>query len=154
MASEKKIKLSRTTHKQKSIIRIDFTYDVELIRLVKDQPGARWSQTMKSWYIPEKLFDLRRFFESFREMAWVDYSGLKKKNVEQPPQKTLTVKPRYNLKAIKAQLSPTVRTEIQSFKKWMEQKRYAENTIKTYIHQLEIFFFFLVLCFQNSGDDQ
>ncbi|MFT3737995.1 MAG: tyrosine-type recombinase/integrase [Breznakibacter sp.] len=29
---------------------------------------------------------------------------------------------------------------IHQFKVWMEQKRFAENTIKTYIHQLEIFF--------------
>jgi integrase/recombinase XerD len=53
-----------------------------------------------------------------------------------------TVKTRYNLKNIKAQLSPNVKAQVQSFKKWMEQKRYAENSIKIYIHQLEIFFGF------------
>jgi site-specific recombinase XerD len=35
-----------------------------------------------------------------------------------------------------------VKTQILSFKKWMEQKRYAPNSVKTYIHQLEIFFGF------------
>ncbi len=48
----------------------------------------------------------------------------------------------YNLKLIKSQLSPEVAAEIQSFGLWMKQKRYAANTINTYIHQLEIFFGF------------
>ena len=46
----------------------------------------------------------------------------------------------YDIKRIKQQLTTETKEEITRFKKWMEQIRYSENTIKTYIHQLEIFF--------------
>ncbi len=72
----------------------------------------------------------------------MDYSGLKKKNTAKPTTISGVVKPHYDLKAVKSQLPTDVRAQIQSFKQWMGQKRYAENSIKTYIHQLEIFFGF------------
>ncbi|HKJ42022.1 MAG TPA: tyrosine-type recombinase/integrase [Sunxiuqinia sp.] len=138
--SSKVITLRKAHHRQQPVVLLRFDYNVELAKRIKQLEEARWSQTMKSWYIPEKLFDLHSLFEAFRRVAWVDYSGLKKTNTEQPPRKLIPVKPRYNLKTIKSQLSPEVRAQIQSFKKWMEQKRYAENTITSYVHQLEIFF--------------
>lgn len=142
MPEQKNIKLSYATHRQQAIVRIDFTYDAELAGLVKQFEGARWSQTMGCWHIPQEQFDLHLFFETFRGKAWVDYSGLKNANKVQTVAKPVAVKARYQLKNIKSMLSPKVRAQIQSFKAWMEQKRYAVNTIKTYNHQLEIFFGF------------
>ena len=40
------------------------------------------------------------------------------------------------------QLSPEVKIKFDEFKNRMQQKRYGDNTVKTYIHQLEIFFGF------------
>ncbi len=43
----------------------------------------------------------------------------------------------------KVEINPLVleeEQEVQKFRKWMVQKRYSENTIKTYIHMLDIFF--------------
>lgn len=37
-------------------------------------------------------------------------------------------------------LNPSHTVEIDKFKKWLIQKRYSTNTIKTYIHMLEMFF--------------
>lgn len=41
---------------------------------------------------------------------------------------------------MKKRISPETREKINDFKKWLEQGRYGENTVKTYTHQLKIFF--------------
>ncbi len=100
------------------------------------------ADTLGCWWIAENKFNLGAFFEMFRGKAWVDYSGLKNENSVKTNSKPAEIKPRYNLKTVKSKLSADMKVQIQLFKKWMEQKRYAENTINTYIHQLEIFFGF------------
>ena len=142
VTKQKTIILSYANHRQQAVVRIDFDYDAELTAQIRQFKGTRWSQTMGCWYVPKAQFDLHQFFETFRGKAWVDYEGLMKDKNKPTMHTPVLVKPRYKLKAIKAQLSSEVKGQIQSFKKWMEQKRYAENTINTYIHQLEIFFGF------------
>jgi len=46
----------------------------------------------------------------------------------------------YDSNKIKQQLSTATIKKIAEVKIWMQQIRYSENTIKTYIHQLELFF--------------
>jgi len=140
MPSTQKIRLCPFHYRQEDVVVASFEYDASLANKIKQLPGACWSRTLKSWYFPKNIFDLHRFFEAFKGVAYIDYSALKQENRMKPGPTSGTVKARYNLKTIKAQLSPKVKAQIQSFKKWMEQKRYAENSIKTYIHQLEIFF--------------
>ena len=38
------------------------------------------------WYLPESEFNLGRFFNAFKPVAWIDYSGLKN-NSENPVKK-------------------------------------------------------------------
>jgi len=140
MSPTQKIRLYPFRHRQQDVVVASFEYDASLTSTIKQLPGARWSRTLKSWYFPKDRFDLHRFFEAFKEVAYIDYSALKQESRMNPGPAPGPVKAGYNLKTIKAQLSPDVKAQVQSFKKWMEQKRYAENSIKTYIHQLEIFF--------------
>ncbi|GET23037.1 integrase [Prolixibacter denitrificans] len=142
MPTDRTIVLEKARHRDNMVVTLRFEYDQQLIDRVKREAGARWSQTMGCWYVPEEQFDLHTFFEALKGMAYVDYSGLKKRNNKQPMPNPGAIKPRYNLKTIKSQVSPGVKEQIQSFKQWMEQKRYAANSVKTYIHQLEIFFGF------------
>ena len=76
---QKTITLSKVVHHKQFVVLLGFDYDTELIAKMKQVSGARWSQTLKSWYIPEKMFDLHAFFEAFKELAYVDYSALKAK---------------------------------------------------------------------------
>ena len=71
MSEQKTIRLSYARHHQQTVVRINFTYDTELAGMVKQLAVARWSQTMKCWYVPKEQFDLPLFFEAFRETAWV-----------------------------------------------------------------------------------
>ncbi len=142
MSPAQKIRLYPFCHRQQDVVVASFEYDASLVNMIKQLPGACWSRTLKSWFFPKNIFDLHRFFEAFKEVAYTDYSALNQEKRMKPGPTPGTVKTRYNLKNIKAQLSPNVKAQVQSFKKWMEQKRYAENSIKIYIHQLEIFFGF------------
>ena len=152
MPPPQKIRLYPFRHRQQDVVVASFEYDASLVDMIKQLPGACWSRTLKSWSFPKNIFDLHRFFEAFKKVAYTDYSALKQENRMRAGSALDRVKATYDLKMIKVQLSPNVKAQVQSFKKWMEQKRYAENSIKTYIHQLEIFF--RVLCIQKSRVDQ
>ena len=67
-------------HRQ-PIIKAVFAYDRELIALVKAQKGARWSQTLRSWYFPQKDFKLHVFCQAMKSNAFVDYQHLKKAGI-------------------------------------------------------------------------
>ena len=46
------LQLIPAVHQQQPIVKAIFAYDKEIIGLVKSQKGARWSQTMETWYFP------------------------------------------------------------------------------------------------------
>lgn len=74
----KDLRLLSTIHKHQAIVKVDFNFDKELIALVKTQKGARWNQTLCSWYFPRKEFRLNAFYEALKGSVFIDYSQLKK----------------------------------------------------------------------------
>ena len=42
-------------HHQKNILMVQFEYSKELIKRFSKLPGARWSKTLKSWYLPDTV---------------------------------------------------------------------------------------------------
>ncbi len=139
--SKPTIILQSDYHKNQPVVLVKFDYDHDLINALKKRSNTFWSTSKRCWYIPEKHFNLHSFFKAFHSNAWIDYSALKKnkKDIKGPSE---FPKATYNLKRIKSCLSPQVKTEIAYFRAWLKQKRYAQNTINTYIHNLEIFFGF------------
>ena len=68
MIPDKTIALTYGTHGALAVVWVKCRNDATLIRELKNQAGARWSQTRKCWYIPEKEFNLHEFFEAFRKL--------------------------------------------------------------------------------------
>jgi site-specific recombinase XerD len=132
-----KITLSTATHRETPVVKIEFVYNRELIDALKANTNARWSANMNCWYIPKDQFVLGDFFAAMKPVAWIDYSAVKNKNSRRPPKST---EKKYSPASMKKRISSETREKIDDFKKWLEQGRYGENTVKTYIHQLEIFF--------------
>lgn len=124
MKQLKKIQLSFSVHREIKIVQINFDYDDELIDLVKSIPQSRWSKSLKCWYIPQSSFYLHRFYEIFRDKAWIDYSRLKKEKKDlflSPLEET------YN--------DYSFREEIElpdAYLQRLQQKRYSESTIRVY----------------------
>lgn len=129
------ITLAYDTHQNNTVVSLRFEKDHNLINKVKSIKGAVWSQSRGFWYIPSEVFKLSEVFDILSSAAYLDYSALRmgKPKVEQ---KTLNQNPPF---ANLASLSRTNEMEVDEFRKWLIQKRYAENTIKIYIHCLTIF---------------
>ena len=74
------LRLIPDTHRHEPIEKASFTYDRELIALVKAQKGARWSQTLRSWY-----FLTKEFMINYRVQNIYDYSSGKIKSGRSKP---------------------------------------------------------------------
>ena len=130
MAPLKTIKLSQTMHNGQPVIQLLFGFDAELTAAVKQLEGCKWSQTMKSWYILKKQFDLHQFFETFQGKTWVDYSALK----------ATTTDVGQDAKAGKVNAGKQAKVELPAgYREMLEQKRYSANTQKIYISYMRDF---------------
>lgn len=134
-----KITLGNATHRETPVVKVEFVYNRELIDALKARTNARWSANMNCWYIPKDQFVLGEFFAAMKPVAWIDYSAVTNNNLQQTPN---IAEKKYSPALMKKRIQPETREKIDDFKKWLQQGRYGENTVKTYIHQLEVFFGF------------
>ena len=99
--------------------------------IIKKLAGAQWHSKSKLWIAYYNDDNLRQIRENFSrttaevEIAESDFTLIKKKK---DPYKDLD------------KLSEQHKQEIEQFKKWMIQKRYANNTVYIYFSCLTIFF--------------
>ncbi|WP_291787629.1 site-specific tyrosine recombinase/integron integrase [Cecembia sp.] len=128
----KKLVLKNSWIGNNPVIRIEFPYEYELKELVKQFPGCNWDTKRRVWWVAYSDERLSEMLQYFKGKAWLDYSELKK--VEIPKDKVSVVLP--NLSAVNSK-------EIQLFEQWMRNKRYSENSIKTYREAISVFFRFL-----------
>lgn len=117
--------------KKNPVVFLTFPFDQSLIDLVKSIPSSVWSPENKAWMIPYSDDLISQILPGFQGKAWLDYSEFKK--VQMP------VAPSVQLPA----LDPTTQLEINKFKEWMQNRRYAASTVKTYCQSLNLFFRFL-----------
>lgn len=138
MNQRPQIMLSFDTHNQIPIVKVAFDFNPEINQRLKETTKARWSSTIKAWYIERGDFDLSSFFKNFSELAWIDYSGLKENHAqtivepEKRHQAILEIKTR--------ELHEETLSDINKFREWMQQKRYSPNTIKSYTEAIITFF--------------
>ena len=136
MNTRPQILLKTANHRQQDVICIIFDYNRDLVNAIRKEMPVLWSATMKCWYIPKKDFNLGLFFEELHDLAYIDYSEIKK---PAPAQQTGNKK-EYSALKIRSNTPEPTKSDIERLKLWMQQKRYGNNTIKSYAHQLEIFF--------------
>ena len=73
----KKIIAERIIHNGLSRVTLRFPYDTTLNSVVKDLPGASWSNQMKCWHVSDRPDIITILLDTFHSSAWVDYSSLK-----------------------------------------------------------------------------
>jgi integrase/recombinase XerD len=125
--TELNLRLSHITHRDTRRIAIYFPYHRAWIDLVKKIPDALWSSTLSCWHLPDTLDSIN----------YLQNSGLPISEEQ--------------IHAIQHDIRPTEASKknalvfsghavhIRSFQKWLEQKRYSANTIKTYVQALQVF---------------
>ncbi|MFC4873642.1 tyrosine-type recombinase/integrase [Negadavirga shengliensis] len=127
----KTIILENGTLKKRPVIRLEFPYDFELKELVKGYPGCTWHVKEKVWAVPYTPTQLASMMEYFRgKKVWLDYSLFK--DVDLPERHA-------DLPA----LEDFLEKEIQRFRDWLRNRRYASSTVKTYSEAVALFFRFL-----------
>jgi integrase/recombinase XerD len=126
------IVLNPLTHRGQVCIALRFPYNALLLPIVRKIPGATFSQTLKTWYVPERAKLVNEIFEAFRSKAYIDYSAFK-----QLTTKLTTTE----LPAVV--LEPTIPDHEVINLRVMQQKLnlrgYSPTTIKTYLEQFKQF---------------
>jgi len=138
LAIKPQIALSEGILNDTPVVYIDFAFDWKIVELMKVFSKASYIKSEKRWFVPKENFNLNEFFTVLSSSAFIDYSALKKSARLFAPE--VKKNRNYNAEEIKSKLKTEAKEKIKVFKRWLEQKRYGESTIKMYIHQLEIFF--------------
>jgi len=73
------ITLANDTHRDTSVVSLNFEKDYGLISREKALKGTSWSQSRGFWYIPKSDFKLSEVFDRLSPVAFLDYSALNKK---------------------------------------------------------------------------
>ncbi len=123
MALKSVIRIEPHRHNDGDVVAIIFDYNDSIIKIIREIEGAVWSRRMGYWYIPADKFNLSGVFEKLRQHAFIDYSALKShKKDSKAPDDTIKQKDR---KKTKPDLP-------EGYLDKLEQKRYSEQTIRTY----------------------
>ena len=118
------------------VLLVGFRYNHELKEYLKQFKGITWSSSLRSFYIPFSEGVTNELFKHLRRgNYYVDYSALRDKKTTTEHQT-----PRAKIGSV---LTDEAKTEINTFKRWMAQKRYSTNTINTYESMLLVFFRFV-----------
>lgn len=132
-----KISLTELTHRNAQQIAIGFSYNSEIKLHLQKLDFIKWSRTHRTFYAPRTSKNLHILFKHLRAKNWfVDYSQLSTKVTKQP-EKTKEI----SLPA----LCEAEKYKLVRFKKWMEQKRLSDNTVKTYVAVTALFLRYLQL---------
>jgi integrase/recombinase XerD len=128
------IRAGLTDYQGRTMIRLDFPYDKTVIDEVRAIRGRIWSATNKCWYVPDTPQLRERFGitlnlvkdEAGRITGGMDFNGYRSTN----------------LTAFE-KLPEDLKTRLLEFRKWMEQHRYSEQTIRNYLNHLSQFFVYI-----------
>ncbi len=116
------IKLKLEEHRYKQFVTMYFVRNENLIGAVRSFPDVKWSSTKKCWYQPLSKFSFNAFCEKLQKIANIDYSEL---NIA-TTQETRTTK-------IEEYSHRDTIILPKGYHEKLCQKRYSENTIRTYL---------------------
>lgn len=130
MNTRPKINLNYGEHNELPVIFVYCAFNQQIINHLKDNFQAKWSDTKACWYLLKKNFQLNYFFETFKDLVYIDYSALKTNAITKSPE----------LPAPKAKKTVTENVVVpEAYLNLLEQKRYSANTIKLYLHYFQQF---------------
>lgn len=133
------IQLNRIFDCNRSVLVIEFTYNVELIRLIRSFPGARFDRDKRVWKLYEQESTLTLLQNLFEGKAQIE------KQFSKLPETALDNKMEVDQLNSRSQqkvlpkLSPTNRHYLHQFNEYLLSKRYSKNTVKVYHEALQVF---------------
>ncbi len=129
------IKIIVDTHKVRYVVFLEFARNDIIISKIREKFKAFWSASRKMWYIPKENFKLREFSENLTDIAKITYNYNDFKNSE----KTNRFPNKNHSKDCEELSQNSINKRIEEFRKWLESKRYSNNTINRYIDSVKQF---------------
>lgn len=137
----KEVKLVPFTHKNIKQIAVKFGYNDVLRVHLKKLLGIKWSNTHKTFYIAHTAENKANVYRHLRKIdCIIDYSLLTNVKPNKPKTPTLTL----------PALENEQKNELLKYKRWLQQKRYSENTVNTYTEVTAFFIRYTLL--KNATD--
>ncbi len=154
------IQIKPYTYLGKKLILFNCNNSAQAQEHIQNLEGIRWSNNRKQYYMDYESNAINRIFNHIRtKTGWyLDYSAFKKEG-----NKTEIIDPYSKTKkSIEASrqlknkpLSAEQEKELLRYKNWMQNQRYSENTIRSYINNLDSFFrFFNHMKVEDIGEDE
>ncbi len=139
MESLPEVRIVAVTHNNERRILMQFSRNDNLEKLVRTLPCCRWSNTIRGWHIANNPGNLRLIFRTFQGIATIDKTG-----VFGPVATTKSIihKDHPNRKSnfpVLPEMPESSSGKVKEFVIWMQQKRYSENTIRTYEEGISTF---------------
>jgi len=128
------VSASLTDYKGRTMIRLEFPYDKTIIDEVKAIRGRLWSVTHKCWYVPDTPHNRERFGITLNLVK--DEAGHITGGMDGNGHQST------NLTAFE-KLPENAKNKLLEFRRWMEQHRYSEQTIRNYLNHLSQFFVYM-----------
>lgn len=75
------VHVNKMVYEHREVVKLEFSYSEELVKLVKSLPGARWDQLYRMWYIEKRAGLLNEVLSCFKGKAYLDYRSLKNEAV-------------------------------------------------------------------------
>ncbi|WP_298761510.1 site-specific tyrosine recombinase/integron integrase [uncultured Psychroserpens sp.] len=134
MKPNKHITLKHLLIDNKKCIGLQFNSDEVLNSLIKNLKNLEWSNNHGMFYLPNSKYNLDSIFSLFKGVAWVNtnyfFDKSNSKNLDE----------KFDLQWFrKRKKSNNYKTCPESFLNKLEIKRYANNTVRTYVSCFERF---------------
>jgi integrase/recombinase XerD len=120
-------------HRDSKVIFIKFDYNPELIAPIKSLKGAKWSQSSKSWYVPD-VNEYRKLFQIPIEYG-VSKKSISRVNINNQEQLSLFINT-LKLKGYSANTAKSYSNEFIQFLNFLHEKKVEncnEEDVKNYL---------------------
>lgn len=142
MDNKADIELRFLQYQSEPIVQLIFAYDSNLIRSLKANTTALWSESLQCWYISCNDFNPEKFKRIFGQEYYLHASREHAAAIMDHARKGLTANGSPRPSGLFQKPNPDKEKKIQAFRSWMVSKRYSERTIKVYLECLQLFFRF------------
>lgn len=134
MVSGRSVTLKHLLIKEKRYIGLQFNTDKVIHALVKQLPEVKWSNSFNMAYITNTNENLDRIFKIFNGVVWVNCNYFFDKSTVRATNEPIDI-----TWFRKRQLPTNYRVCPTSYLDKLELKKYANNTVKTYVTSFETF---------------
>jgi site-specific recombinase XerD len=134
MERKRSITLKHLLINDKKCIGIQFYTDKVIQALLKEIPGIKWSNEFNMAYLPNSKSHLDKIFQIFRGVVWVNCNFFYEKNLSQNHNEPVNVE-----WFRKRELKQNYRSCPEEYLVKLEIKKYANNTVKSYVSLFEAF---------------